>query len=185
MTKVYAFISNGMEEVECLAVCDILLRAGYDVKLVSIAGNKTVRGAHGFKIEADMSFEEVKEEADLLFLPGGMPGTTHLREHEGLRELLLSHHKEGKRIAAICAAPSVLGSLGIAEGRRVTCFPGFEGEMKGSIVTEDPMEVVITDGNITTARGMGAAFDLGLELVRLYSGEETARTMKSDIQYVR
>ena len=105
MAKVYAFVADGMEEVECLAVCDCLRRAKVDVKLVSIMGRKMVTGSHGFKIEADSLFEEITDDADVLFLPGGLAGTNNLKAHEGLAEMLKAHATAGKRLAAICAAP--------------------------------------------------------------------------------
>ena len=104
MAKVYAFVADGMEEVECLAVCDCLRRAKVDVKLVSIMGRKMVTGSHGFKIEADSLFEEITDDADVLFLPGGLAGTNNLKAHEGLAEMLKAHAAAGKRLAAICAA---------------------------------------------------------------------------------
>ena len=185
MAKVYAFVSDGMEEVECLAVCDLLVRAGVDVKLVSITGNKAVTGSHGFKIEADLLFDDIGTDADVLFLPGGLPGTNHLKEHEGLAELLKAHLAAGKRLAAICAAPSVLGHLGLAKGHRVTCFPGYEGEMTGAECTSDPDEGIITDGLITTGRGLGWALDMGLELVRILVDGETSESLRKKIQYAR
>ena len=116
MAKVYAFVADGMEEVECLAVCDCLRRAKVDVKLVSIMGRKMVTGSHGFKIEADSLFEEITDDADVLFLPGGLAGTNNLKAHEGLAEMLKAHAAAGKRLAAICAAPSILGELGLVKG---------------------------------------------------------------------
>lgn len=180
MAKVYAFVSDGMEEVECLAVCDVLIRAGVDVKLVSIMGRKEVTGSHGFKITADMVFEEITDDADVLFLPGGMPGTSNLSAHEGLAEMLKNHAEKGKRLAAICAAPSVLGGLGLASGHKVTCFPGWEGKMTGAECTG---ECVVTDRLISTGRGMGCSIDLGLELVKLLVDEDTSKELKKTIQY--
>ena len=180
MAKVYAFVSDGMEEVECLAVCDVLIRAGVDVKLVSIMGRKEITGSHGFKITADPVFEEITDDADVLFLPGGMPGTLNLTRHEGLAEMLKAHAAAGKRLAAICAAPSVLGGLGLAEGHKVTCFPGWEEKMIGAEITGAAVE---TDRLISTGRGMGCSIDLGLELVKLLVDEETAKDLKNKIQY--
>ncbi len=180
MAKVYAFVADGMEEVECLAVCDVLLRADVDVKLVSIMGRKEIVGSHGFKITADEVFEEIVDDADVLFLPGGMPGTTHLTNHADLGEMLKAHAAEGKRLAAICAAPSVLGVLGLAKGHKVTCFPGWEAKMDGAEVTGAEVE---TDRMISTGRGMGCSIDLGLELVKLLVNEETAADLKKKIQY--
>lgn len=180
MAKVYAFVSDGMEEVECLAVCDVLVRAGVEVKLVSIMGRKEITGSHGFKITADCLFEEITDDADVLFLPGGMPGTLKLTAHEGLGEMLKAHAAEGKRLAAICAAPSVLGVLGLAEGHKVTCFPGWEEKLTGAECTGAG---VVTDRLISTGRGMGYSIDLGLELVKLLVDEKTSRELKEKIQY--
>ena len=119
MARVYAFVADGMEEVECLAVCDCLRRAKVDVKLVSIMGRKMVTGSHGFRIEADCLFEEIGDDADVLFLPGGLVGTNNLKAHRGLAEMLKAHAAAGKRLAAICAAPSVLG--GARSCRRPSC----------------------------------------------------------------
>ncbi len=178
MKKVYAFIADGSEEVECLAVVDILKRGGVDVVLTSV-GDKTVVGSHGITIVADKTFAECDfSDADALFLPGGMPGTKNLAAHKGLRQLLLS--AKDVRLAAICAAPSVLGRLGLLEGRTATCFPGFEEELIGAVYS--PLGVV-TDGNVTTARGLGFAIDLGLELLGLLEGKATANKVKSAIQH--
>lgn len=182
MAKVYAFVADGMEEVECLAVCDVLIRAGVEVKLVSIMGRKEITGSHGFKITADALFEEIADDADVLFLPGGLPGTNHLRDHEELAKLLKDHAAAGKRLAAICAAPSILGGLGLAAGHRATCFPGYEEQMTGAECRGDG---VVTDRLITTGRGMGWSIDMGLELVRLLVDEETAKALKTKIQYDR
>ena len=182
MKKVYAFVADGMEEVECLAVCDVLVRAGMEVSLVSVMGRKEIVGAHGFKITADRSFEEITDDADVLFLPGGLPGTDHLRAHKGLADMLVAHAASGKRIAAICAAPSVLGELGLVEGHRATCYPGFEDQMKGADCRGDG---VVTDRLISTGRGMGWAIDLGLELIRILVSENEAEKIRKAIQYER
>ena len=175
MNKLYAFLADGMEEVECLAVCDCLRRAKVDVKLVSIMGRKMVTGSHGFKIEADCLFEEIGDDADVLFLPGGLVGTNNLKAHRGLAEMLKAHAAAGKRLAAICAAPSVLG-------HRATCYPGFENQMKGADCRGDG---VVTDRLISTGRGMGWAIDLGLELIRILVSENEAEKIRKAIQYER
>ena len=162
--------------------CDVLVRAGMDVRLVSIMGRKQVTGSHGFRIETDALFEEIQDDADVLFLPGGLKGTENLKKHEGLARMLKEHAAAGKRLAAICAAPSVLGGLGLLKDHRATCFPGFEGELLGASCTG---EGIVTDGMITTGRGMGYSIDLGLELVRILADEETAAALKKKIQYER
>ncbi len=181
MSKVFAFFADGSEEVELLAVVDILKRGGQEVTLVSVTGKRDVVSAHQIKIQADFEFSEVDcKDADVLFLPGGMPGTRNLGAHEGLLNSLKEAHKESRRIAAICAAPSILGRLGILEGKRATCFPGFEPELKGALYTK---QGVVTDGNITTARGLGYALDMGIELLGLLTDKEHARQVKEAIQY--
>lgn len=181
MGKVYAFLADGSEEVELLAVVDVLMRGGQEVKLVSVTGEKEVVSAHRVKIRSDYVFSEVNcQEADLLFLPGGMPGTRNLAAHKGLLNALEEAHAENKRIAAICAAPSILGSLGILEGKKATCFPGFEPQLNGAQYTK---QGVVTDGNVTTARGLGYALDMGIELLKLLTDESHARQIKEAIQY--
>ena len=117
-------------------------------------------------------------DGSVLVLPGGMPGTLNLGKNEKLKELILSYHREGKRLAAICAAPSVLGKLGVLEGRQAVCFPGFEEQLKGASVLQVP---AVTDGTITTGRGMGAAVDFSLELLTQLQGKEAVEEMAEKI----
>ena len=159
MAVVYAFLADGLEEVECLATADVLIRAGVKVKLVSITGKKEVKGAHGFGIHADTLLHEIDPmKADLLFLPGGMPGTKNLYASEIVCAAVKQCAADGRLLAAICAAPLIFGRLGLLRGKRATCFPGFEEELDGAEVTG---ELVTTDGNIITARGAGAAMLFG------------------------
>ena len=181
MGKVFAFLADGSEETELLAVVDILKRGGQEVLLVSASGKKDVISAHQIKIRADFEFAEVNcRDADLLFLPGGMPGTRNLGAHLGLLNALREAHEENRRIGAICAAPSILGNLGILEGKKATCFPGFEPELGGAVYTK---QGVVTDGNITTARGLGYALDMGIELLGLMTDKTLACQIKEAIQY--
>ncbi len=181
MERVDAFLADGLEEVECLAVVDVLRRAGVEVTLVSVSGRREVTGSHNITIRTDALFEEINpDRADLLFLPGGMPGTLNLGAHEGLARALEKANKQGRRIAAICAAPSVLGQLGMLKGRIATCYPGFEDKLTGVSYTR---QGVITDKNITTARGLGYALALGLELIRVLQGPQQAGKVKEEIQY--
>lgn len=128
MAKVYEFLANGFEEIEGLAPVDILRRGGVEIKTVSITGSEWVETSHGVTVKADLKFEDIADfdDADMLLLPGGMPGSTNLKAHEGVCQALLKQHAAGKRIGAICAAPLVLGSLGLLKGRKATCYPGFE-----------------------------------------------------------
>ena len=161
MAVVYAFLADGLEEVECLATADVLIRAGVKVKLVSITGKKEVKGAHGFGIHADTLLHEIDPmKADLLFLPGGMPGTKNLMACKPLCDALVQADAAGKRLAAICAAPSILGQLGLLKDKKATCYPGFEDALTGAKLTGAG---VVTDGNITTARGLGYALEFQLK----------------------
>ena len=197
MSKVFAFLADGLEEVECLAVVDVLRRAGAEVTLVSVTGSREITGSHHIHFQADALFDETAaeeagsytgtlfpglpaEDADVLFLPGGMPGTNTLKAHEGLKNAICKANKQGRRIAAICAAPSILGEMGLLKGRTATCYPGFEDKLEGVSYTR---QGVITDGNITTARGLGYALDLGIELIRLLMGPQHAQMVKDSIQY--
>lgn len=181
MSKVSVFMAEGMEEVECLAVVDMLLRGGVETETVSIMDSLMVTGSHGITVKADRLFGDGGfADSDLLFLPGGVPGTPNLAAHTGLCALLKEFAADGKRLAAICAAPSVLGGLGLLEGKKATCYPGWEDKLAGARCIG---EGVVTDGQITTGRGVGFAIDLGLELVRLLEGEERFLQVKKSIQH--
>lgn len=181
MSKLIAFFADGTEEVECLAVVDVARRAGIDVKTVSVTGSRIVTGSHGISVQTDELFDPaVCADADALYLPGGMPGTENLAAHEGVCALVREFAAQGKYIAALCAAPSVFGRMGLLNGRTATCFPGFEQMLEGAKHTR---QGVVTDGNVTTGRGLGFAVDLGIELVRLLEGEEKALDVKQRIQH--
>ena len=131
--KVFIFLADGFEEMEAIVPIDIFRRADIEVTVISISKKKLVRGAHNISVMADCLFTEADfSENDLLYLPGGMPGTKNLDAHEGLKKLLLKQASENKYIAAICAAPSILGKLGLMKGREAICFPGFESQLHGS-----------------------------------------------------
>lgn len=181
MKEVSVFLADGFEEIEGLTVVDILRRAGAEVKTVSVTGSRTVRGAHQIEVLADVLFEETAfENTYMLVLPGGMPGTIHLQEHEALQKLLLSFYERKLPIAAICAAPSILGKLGFLKGRKACAYPSFETALTGALVVKEP---AVTDGNITTGRGMGTAIAFSLRLVAILYGEEKAQEVKKAIVY--
>ena len=168
----FLFLAEGFEETEAVTTIDILRRGGLEVISVSITGQRIVTGAHGIGVAADQLFDETDfSEGDMLILPGGMPGTANLKAHKGLQTWLLRYHTEGKRIAAICAAPSVLGELKLLEGKRATVYPGFENSMKGTAILDVP---VVKEGNIITAQSPGVAFDFGLTIVTELIGQEKA-----------
>ena len=180
---VYEFLATGFEEVEALAPVDILRRGGVEIKTVSVTGDLVVESAHGVGIRADLLFDEADlASADLLMLPGGLPGATNLNDHEGLRRALTEHNARGRRIAAICAAPLVLGGLGLLEGRRATCYPGFEKYMTGATYTA---ELFTTDGNITTGRGPAAVLPYSYAILEQLAGADTAKAVRDGMIYTQ
>lgn len=181
MNKVYVFFADGFEEIEGLTVVDMLRRVNVETVTVSVNDTKTVTGAHGIVIQADGVFGDYTyEDGVMAVLPGGMPGTNHLMAHEGLKKLLFSFNESKKYLAAICAAPSVLGMNGLLEGRHATCYPGFEEKLLGAKALPD---AVVMDGNIITSRGMGTAISFGAALVSVLVSEETAEDLLKAIQY--
>lgn len=179
--KVCVFLADGFEEIEGLTVVDILRRAGVEVTMMSVTGNVSIKGSHGIGVEADSLFDKnAAAEADMLVLPGGMPGTLTLQEHEELKELLKAFDEQKKSIAAICAAPSILGGLGMLQGKKACAYPSFEEKLEGADVQQVP---VVTDGNITTGRGMGAAITFALRLTEILCGEEKAEEVRKSIVY--
>ncbi len=181
MAKVYIFLANGFEEIEGLTVVDLLRRANIEITMVSITGSQYVAGSHRIEVKADALFEDLDySDADMLVLPGGMPGTKYLSEHVGLDKLLKTFHSSGKKLSAICAAPSVLGSKGLLQGKEATCFPGFEESLVGAKVKN---KAVVMDGSIITSKGMGTAIDFSLALIRSLASEEEAANIASSIQY--
>ena len=156
-------------------------RAKIYVDTVSITDDFTVHGAHGINVQTEDLFDEVDfSETDMIVLPGGMPGTTNLKEHEGLKKVLLRFAEEEKYIGAICAAPTVLDEIGILQGKRATCYPGVESQIKDAILTRTP---VMRDGNIITGQGVGTAIDFALKLVEVLAGEEKAKEIAEAIVY--
>ncbi|QNM04729.1 DJ-1 family glyoxalase III [Qiania dongpingensis] len=181
MSKVYVCMAPGLEEVECLAVVDILRRGGVEVETASMGEGLEVTGSHDITVKADsMWSSEACGACDAVFLPGGMPGTANLTAHAELGETLQKFHREGKLLAAICAAPSVLGKYHCLEGKKATCYPGWEDKLLGA---EHVEEGVVRDGNVMTGRGLGFAIDEGLELLKILVGEETSERVKKEIQH--
>ncbi|MEE1314213.1 MAG: DJ-1 family glyoxalase III [Faecalimonas sp.] len=179
--EVCVFLADGFEEIEGLTVVDLLRRAGVQVTTVSVTGNRMVQGAHGIAVQADTLFEEFTYEMqDMAVLPGGMPGTRHLGAHTGLRKVLEQFYDEKKYIAAICAAPSVLGEYGMLRGRKAVCYPGFEEALTGADVLYDAVAV---DAFVITSRGMGTAIPFSLKLIEILCGEAKAAEIGAGIIY--
>lgn len=178
---VYIFLANGFEDIEAIATIDICRRAGIDIKTVSITGSLNVETAHGIKLQADMTFEEGDfSNAAMLVLPGALPGSQYLNDHEGLREVILQHHSNGTYLAAICAAPMVYGNLGLLNGKRATCYPGFEKFLTGATYTAAKVEC---DGQFITGKGPGATFDFAYTIVELFCGADTAEALREGMMY--
>ncbi len=176
--KIAVLLADGFEEVEALTPIDLLRRANLDVDLIGIE-NETVTGAHGIRVNADT----VASRADIsiydsVILPGGMPGTLNLDKASFTDKLLKSVISKGGRIAAICAAPLILGKRGLLEGKEAICYPGFEDELLGARISK---KSVVTDGLITTAKGMGVALEFAKELVKLFCGEDTKNKLSEAI----
>lgn len=174
------FLADGFEEVEALCPLDILRRAGLEVTTVGIGGKDVIRGAHGIIVHADIPDVMYRDSnPDMLILPGGMPGSKNLDESRIVESALRAAARKGAILAAICAAPMVLGKRGYLEGKKAVCFPGFEEHLIGATVDEE--KTVIRDGNVITAKGMGAAFDFGLELVRALKDDGTAEKIRDGV----
>ena len=175
---IYLFLANGFEEIEALAPLDLLRRAGLEVTTVGIGGDM-ICGAHGITVAADIP-EGLFADAnpDMLILPGGMPGAKNLNESRTVDVALRAGVRNGAYLAAICAAPMVLGHRGLLEGKCATCYPGFEQELTGATLAQ---QRVVRDGKIITAAGMGVATEFGLALVAALKGEEAASELRRAI----
>ncbi|MBQ7421578.1 MAG: DJ-1/PfpI family protein [Prevotella sp.] len=182
MAVVYEFLANGFEDIEALAPVDILRRGGVEVKTVSITGSECVESAHGVTVKADLVFEQAGDFSDaaMLLLPGGMPGAANLRAHDGVCKALLRQHEGGRMIGAICAAPMVLGALGILKGKRATCYPGFEKFLEGAEYTA---ELVTEDGQIITGEGPAASFPYGYTLLARFRETEAVKSIEDGMRY--
>ena len=179
MKKAYLFLATGFEEIEAIATADILRRGGIELITVSITGEHTVVGVHQLPVTADTLFEETDfMDGDAFILPGGGPGSHMLNAHEALKNLLVCRYEHNKWIAAICAAPLVLGGLGLLEGKKAICYPGMESTLTSAILTD---QSVVTDGNIITGKGPGLVFDFGLTILKVLHGQEIAGNVAADL----
>jgi 4-methyl-5(b-hydroxyethyl)-thiazole monophosphate biosynthesis len=184
MAKVYVFLADGFEDVEALIPIDVLRRGGVEVVTISTTIFPLVESAHGVNIEADLQFDQSDySDADLLMLPGGMPGASNLFEHKGVCDALMAQFKAGKKIAAICASPAVvLAPLGILDGKKATCYPGFEQALDkgGADYTGD---LVTVDGNIITGEGPAAAFPYAYELLTQLVDKQTSDQIAEGMRF--
>ncbi len=165
-------MADGFEEIEAITPIDILRRANLDVTTVSITNDLMVTGAHAITLKADISIKDVNtSEIDMAVLPGGMPGSKNLNESTEVKNILQDLSVRGKLIGAICAAPMVLGNMGLLKDKKAICYPGFEDQMKGAILASNKVE---TDTNITTGKGPGVSTQFALRLVELLVDQQTA-----------
>ena len=179
---IYMFLADGFEEVEALCPLDILRRAGLEVTTVGVGGRDSIRGSHGIVVQTDIVDVMYRDSnPDMIILPGGMPGSDNLDKSKIVDAALRAGARNGAYLCAICAAPLVLGKRGLLEGKSAVCFPGFEEYLTGATVVED--KTVVRDGKIITAKGMGAAFEFGLELVRALKDNETADKISASVFY--
>lgn len=174
---VYVFLADGFEEIEALAPVDILRRGSVDVKTVSVNDTLIVTGAHGITVRADILLKDVCESAEMLVLPGGMPGTLNLQKCQALCDML---KKTDGYVAAICAAPSVFGGIGLLKGKKATCYPGFEDKLEGAECVSDP---VVVSGKTVTSKGAGTAHLFGFTLLSLLKGENVAEQLRKTMMY--
>lgn len=179
---IYMFLAEGFEEIEALCPLDLMRRAGLSVTTVGI-GREYVTGAHSITVKADITDRDFSalpdtDSADMIFLPGGMPGTLNLEQSETVCDAIRSAAEDKRYIAAICAAPSILGKMGLLVGKEAICYPGFERYLEGAVISD---KHVVLDGNILTAAGMGAALDMGLKIVEIFCGDEKATALKSAV----
>ncbi len=177
--KAFVFLAQGFEEVEAITSIDLLRRAGIDVTTVSISDEKTITGANGVPVVADQLFKDTDfAAADLLLLPGGMPGTNNLNACEPLKALIRKHNDVGKLLAAICAAPLVFGQMSLLSGKKAVCYPSFEPQLKGADVQFCNVQ---KSENIITARGVGCAIEFALAIIETLCGAEKSKEISQSI----
>ena len=177
---VYFFWADGFEEIEALCPLDLCRRAGIEAKTVSITDKNTVTGSHGITVVADLNVKDTLHDFDMMVLPGGMPGTTNLGESTLVEKCILTALEKDAYIAAICAAPMILGKRGLLRGREAICFPGFEQYLDGATVSD---KKIVLDGKMLTGAGMGVSHDFGLKIVEIFKGKEVADKLCSSVLY--
>ena len=177
---VYVFLANGFEEIEALAPTDILRRAKLEVKTVGVNAEKII-SSHGVTVTPDITCDQISldDDLDMVVLPGGMPGTLNLEANEQVQKAVDFCAENDRFIAAICAAPSILGHKGLLKGKKAVCFPGFEKDLEGAQIVD---KLAVVDGKIITAKGAGACIEFGLTLAKLLSGDEVSQSIRAGMQ---
>lgn len=182
MNRIYILLADGFEEVEALTPADVLRRAGYEVLLVSVPGSPYVNGSHNIIVKTDVFLDDVDvDSGSMILLPGGLPGTNNLFASERVKSLVLAFYERNKWVAAICAAPMILGELGLLKGKEATCYPGFEKHLHGAKLLESP---TVTSGKVITGRSVGAAMTFSLEIVKNLTDENAAIELKKKMVVV-
>ncbi len=175
----HIFLADGFEEIEALATMDILRRCGLEVQTVSITGKRLITGAHGISTMVDSLYRySGVSSSECIILPGGMPGAKNLMAYDGLRKTIINHNKGNRLIAAICAAPMILGQLGLLAGKRATCYPGFEDYLTDAVITG---KLVEESNNIITGKGPGAVTEFAFAIARHFVSEEVVKKVQSDM----
>ena len=181
MTRVALLFATGTEECEALNVVDILRRAGMDLSIVSISGDKKVTGSHDITIIADEIIEDHDfSKDDVLVIPGGMPGTRYMQEHELVNKAIKELYDSDRFVCAICAAPTILGKGGYLKDKDACVYPGLEDGLVGAKVNFKPVN---RDGNVITSRGLGTAIPFALEIISAVQGSEKASEMAEKIVF--
>lgn len=180
INMVYVFLANGFEELEALSPIDVLRRAGVETVTVGVGGRE-ITSAHGVRFTADIEEGDIKldDGLDMIVLPGGMPGTNNLEASPSVQAAIDFCVKNDRYVAAICAAPKILGAKGLLDGRKAVCFPGFESFLKGAEISADS---VVQDGRFITAKGAGVALEFALKLAGLLTSEEKAEALAASLQ---
>ena len=177
---VYVLMAEGFEEIEAFTVVDILRRAQIKTELVSVDNKEYIKGAHGIAVKSDVYMRSIQSDYEMIFLPGGYPGYENLLKNDAVKFLLTRANNENKYITAICAAPSILGKMGILKGKTACCFPSFENELIGANVVFDD---VVCDNNIITSRGAGTAHKLAFKIVEILKGKDESEKLRNSMVY--
>ena len=178
---VYLFLADGFEECEALCPLDILRRGGIEVKTVGV-GKEYITGTHGITVKADILESQIILDRKLqgVILPGGMPGTNNLESNETVKRAVTFANENKKLVCAICAAPKILGGMGLLNNKNATCFPGFENDLIGANLSGN---YVVQDGNIITAKGVGVAFEFGFSILENFTDKNTVADLRKKMQF--
>lgn len=181
MKNVYVLFADGFEEIEAFTCVDVLRRAGVNAVMVAASSGEIVNGAHDISVLCDKNIDSCDFfDADMILLPGGMPGATNLAENEAVQHALTTVQQNGKYIAAICAAPMVLGQMGLLKGKKATCYPGFEKYLDGCEYTGASVQ---EDGNIITGKGPGVSLEFAYTVARVLIGKDKVHEVRESMMY--